>query len=262
MHSLLYGMNPATADLHAHLLQSDTLRPLARSNTARKYAESTNLPRFKNSRRVECDGKFLLVNVQRFWIKGVTYGTFGVNEEDEPYPPIEQIRRDFQQMRAAGINTVRLYTPPSDRLADAAAEAGLFLIPDICWGPRYCQLDSAEELRFMRQWVRGHARRLSSHPAILFYSIGNEIPPLIIRWYGRTRIERLLHEFYEIAKEESPETLVTYVNHPPTEHLELPFLDIASWNIYLEKEPQFRAYLGRLQVLAGDRPLFLAEMGL
>jgi glycosyltransferase involved in cell wall biosynthesis len=96
----------------------------------------------------------------------------------------------------------------------------------------------------------------------LFYSLGNEIPPLIVRWYGRKRIERLLCEFYETAKEQAPQTPVTYVNHPPTEHLELPFLDIVSWNIYLEKEPQFRAYLGRLQALAGERPLFLAELGL
>src|SRR5690242_8797382 len=63
--------------------------------------------------RVQVDGKFLRVNGRRFWIKGVTYGTFSQNEEGEPYPPCDQVRRDFEQMRAAGINTVRLYTPPS-----------------------------------------------------------------------------------------------------------------------------------------------------
>src|SRR5678815_4965111 len=77
--------------------------------------------------RVEIDGKFLRVNGRRFWIKGVTYGTFAPNSEGEPYPEIDQVRRDFEQMRAAGINTVRLYTPPSNGLADAAAEAGLYI---------------------------------------------------------------------------------------------------------------------------------------
>src|SRR3569833_10081 len=72
-----------------------------------------------NSRRaIQVDGKFLLVNGQRFWIKGVTYGTFSPNEEGEPYPPLDQVRVDFEQMRRAGVNTVRLYTPPSTAMAD------------------------------------------------------------------------------------------------------------------------------------------------
>jgi glycosyltransferase involved in cell wall biosynthesis len=212
--------------------------------------------------KVVVDAKFLRVNGRRFWIKGVTYGTFSQNEEGEPYPPNDQVRRDFERMRAAGINTVRLYTPPSTQLADIAAELGLYLIPDICWGQRRCQLDSPEEIQMMREWTRGHARRLANHPAILMYSVGNEIPPLIVRWYGRKRIERWIRELYDIAKEEAPDTLVTYVNHPPTEYLNLSFLDVVSWNVYLERENEFRSYLGRLQMLAGERPLFLAEIGL
>jgi cellulose synthase/poly-beta-1,6-N-acetylglucosamine synthase-like glycosyltransferase len=35
-----------------------------------------------------------------------------------------------------------------------------------------------------------------------------------------------------------------------------------AFNVYLEREPAFRAYLARLHSLAGDRPLFLAELGL
>jgi cellulose synthase/poly-beta-1,6-N-acetylglucosamine synthase-like glycosyltransferase len=208
------------------------------------------------------DGKFLRVGKSRFWIRGATYGTFRPNDKGEPYPPIDILRADFQRMREAGINTVRLYTPPSDRIADAAADAGLFLVPDICWGPRRCELDDPERMTFLRDWIRDHARRLSGHPAILMYSLGNEIPPLIARWYGKKRIEGFLRDLHDIAKEQSPRTLTTYVNHPPTEYLDLPFLDVVSYNIYLEREPEFRAYLDRLQTQAGERPLFLAEVGL
>jgi O-antigen biosynthesis protein len=214
------------------------------------------------SRAVVRDGKFLRVGRKRFYIRGVTYGTFRPNEEAEPYPPLYVLQDDFYRMREAGINTVRLYTPPSDRIADAAAKAGLFLVPDICWGPRWCELDDKERMGFMHDWIRGHARRLAGHPAILMYSLGNEIPPLLVRWYGRKRIEGFLRELRDIAVTESPNTLITYVNHPPTEYLELPFLDVVSYNVYLEREPEFRAYLDRLQILAGERPLFLAEIGL
>ncbi|MDB6020356.1 MAG: glycosyl transferase family 2 [Pedosphaera sp.] len=208
------------------------------------------------------DGKFLRIGTKRFYIRGVTYGSFRPNNEGEPYPPFDVLQNDFFRMREAGINTVRLYTPPSDRIADAAAKAGLFLIPDVCWGPRRCELDDKERMAFMHDWIRGHAKRLANHPAILMYSLGNEIPPLMVRWYGRKRIETFLREMHDIAKSESPKSLITYVNHPPTEYLELPFLDVLSYNIYLEREPEFRAYVDRLQTQAGDRPLFLAEIGL
>src|SRR2546422_525316 len=80
--------------------------------------------------RVNCDGPFPRVSGGRFGIRGVRYARLAPNKGGELSPPIEMVRADFEQMRAAGFNTVRLYTPPSNRLADAAAEAGLYLIPD------------------------------------------------------------------------------------------------------------------------------------
>ena len=55
--------------------------------------------------------------------------------------------------------------------------------------------------------------------------------------------------------------LLTYVNYPPTEFLELPSLDVHAFNVYLHDEEAMRAYTARLQHLAGHRPLLLAECG-
>ena len=131
--------------------------------------ESRRLVRPKTNQTV-VDGKFLRLNGERFWIKGVTYGSFALNDEGEPFPPFPQLLDDFACMREAGINTVRIYTPPSDRIADAAADAGLLLVPDICWGPRTCELQYPEAVRVMRKWVRGHCRRLADHPRSLWQS--------------------------------------------------------------------------------------------
>ena len=161
-----------TGQLQAH---GHKLVPLVKSRTLPGHVHG----------RIEVDGKFLRRGEDRFWIKGVTYGSFGLNDQGEPFPPYAQLRDDFAAMRDAGINTVRLYSPPSDRIADAAADMGLLLLPDICWGPRKCELDDPERMKFIRSWVRGHSRRLAGHPGILLFSIGNEIPPLVVRWYGR-----------------------------------------------------------------------------
>jgi O-antigen biosynthesis protein len=219
----------------------------------------------KSFSRVEwpgVNGRFLTVGGERFWVKGVTYGTFRPNADGEPFPTRSQVRQDFAQMLQAGINTVRLYTPPPDWLADLACESGLYLIPDICWGPRRCDFDDPERLDYLFKWTREHTRRLASHPAILLFSIGNEIPPLIIRWYGADYIQNFLRRLNNIVKEEAPHALTTYVSHPPTEYLTLPFLDVLSYNVYLEREADFRAYLSRLQALAHDKPLLLSEIGL
>lgn len=212
--------------------------------------------------RPTVSGRFLEVGGNRYWVKGVTYGTFRPNEAGEPYPARERVRDDFAQMRDAGVNTVRLYTPPPDWLADLAADQGLRLIADICWGPRRCDFDRPDRLRHLYDWTREHSRRLADHPAMLLFSIGNEIPPLIVRWYGQRRIEEYLRRLNEIVKEEAPHSLTTYVNHPPTEFLTLPFLDVESHNVYLEREPEMRGYLGRLQALAHEKPVLLAEIGL
>jgi glycosyltransferase involved in cell wall biosynthesis len=204
-----------------------------------------------------------VVNEDRFWVKGVTYGTFRPNEMGEPYPPRSKVLEDFERMREAGVNTIRLYTPPPDWLADLAAQFGLRIVADICWGPRRCDdFDNPERVRYLLNWTRAHSLRLADHPAMLLFSIGNEIPPLMVRWYGKTRIEKHLSTLNEIVKEQAPHALTTYINHPPTEYLSLPFLDVESHNIYLEREPEMRAYLARLQALAHEKPVLLAEIGL
>jgi GT2 family glycosyltransferase len=215
----------------------------------------------ERDRHPRITGKLLSVDGRRFLVRGVTYGTFRPNEQGEPYPALWQVKRDFERMKEAGINTVRLYTPPSDRIADAAAEAGLLLVPDISWGPRTCEWDYPDWWRKAVVDTAEQSRRLAGHPAILMLSIGNEIPPLVVRWYGRARTEERLRILYETVKEQAPASLVTYVNHPPTEYLHLPFLDVVSFNVYLNHEADFRAYMSRLQNLAGERPLFLGEIG-
>ena len=84
----------------------------------------------------------------------------------------------------------------------------------------------------------------------------------IVRWHGRTPYERFIERLYSAAKDEDPDALVTYVNYPSTEYLQLPFLDLLCFNVYLESEELLEAYLARLQNVAGDRPLLMTELGL
>jgi GT2 family glycosyltransferase len=207
------------------------------------------------------DGKFLRAGDARFLVKGVTYGTFAPRDGQGQFPPLEIVSRDFAQMAAAGINTVRVYTPPSYALLDAAADAGLRVLVGLPWTQHVAFLDDKRLAREIRRDAVEQVRALAQHPAVMLFALGNEIPPPIVRWHGRRRVEAFLNDLCGAARDAAPESLFTYVNYPPTSYLDLPAFDVASFNVYLHREADLRAYLAQLQNIAGRKPLLLAEAG-
>jgi GT2 family glycosyltransferase len=204
-------------------------------------------------------GKSLYLGERKLTIKGVTYGPF--SSDPSGGFDADTAARDFARMSAAGINSVRFYTPPERWVLDLAHQHGLMAMIGIPWEQHIAFLDDGRAER-IEDTVRGAVRRSAGHPTILCYSIGNEIPSSIVRWHGRKRIERFLARLCRTAKEEDPGALVTYVNYPSTEYLRLPEADLLAFNVYLERRGMLERYLARLQNLADDRPLLLAEVGL
>jgi GT2 family glycosyltransferase len=211
--------------------------------------------------RAKVDGKFLRVGERRILIKGVSYGTFAPGVDGAQFPRAERIEQDFAAMATAGINTVRTYTPPSPTLLDSAARHDLRVMVGLAWPQHIAFLDDRKQARRIRRDAVAAVKELAAHPSPLLYALGNEIPPGIVRWYGAARVERFLRELYHEVKSAAPESLLTYVNFPPTEYLDLETFDVFAFNVYLHREPDLRGYLARLQHLAGARPLLLAEAG-
>ncbi|MGD8937167.1 MAG: glycosyltransferase [Thiogranum sp.] len=212
--------------------------------------------------RITSRGKFLFEGEKKFWIKGVTYGTFRPRDDGAQFPVREVVERDFAMMAVHGINCVRTYTAPPSWLLDLAQQTGLRVMVGLAWEQHVTFLDDPDLTRTIEGRIREGVKACAGHPAVLCFSIGNEIPPSIVRWHGRRRIERFLKRLFEIAKAQDPDGLVTYVNFPTTEYLQLPFLDFQCCNVYLESPEKLTGYLARLQNLAGEQPLVMAEIGL
>ncbi|UCE02613.1 MAG: glycosyltransferase [Candidatus Latescibacterota bacterium] len=212
--------------------------------------------------RPTVSGKFLWVGDRKLWVRGVTYGTFRPDSEGRLIPSRERVRADFAAMAQSGFNTVRTYTLPPRWLLDTAQEFGLRVMVGLWWDQFVTFLDDRRLRRKIECDVRDAARSLSGHPALLCYALANEIPASVVRWHGRRPVEKFLHRLYRIVKRQDPTALVTYVNYPTTEYLRLGFLDLVCFNVYLESEDRLRAYLAKLQNIADDRPLLMAEIGL
>ena len=214
--------------------------------------------------RPRARGKFLFAGDAKLYVRGVSYGAFRPDASGHEYHDRDLIERDFAQMAANGINTVRIpHTMPPRSLLDAAGRHGLRVMVGLS-AEQYLGflIDRKKSVSEIEALVRAKVREVAGHPALLCYALGNEIPAPMARWLGRRRIERYLKRLYRAVKAEDPDGLVTYVNYPTTEYLHLPFLDLVCFNVYLESPERFEAYLARLQNIAGDRPLIMSELGL
>ncbi len=207
-------------------------------------------------------GKFLYVDGEKFYMRGVTYGPFRPDNTGSEYKSELEVTQDFAAMAASGVNLVRTYTAVPHWLLDCAQRHGLRVLVGLAWEQHITFLDDRQTRRRIEQSVRETVRNLAGHPAVLGFAVGNEIPASIVRWYGAVRIERFIEGLYNIAKSQDPDALLTYVNYPTTEYLRLPFIDFLCFNVYLEKPADFASYLARLHNIAGDKPVVLGELGL
>jgi glycosyltransferase involved in cell wall biosynthesis len=211
--------------------------------------------------RPRVDGKFFAIGDERLWVRGVTYGTFAPDAAGLRFGSRDQVRRDFEAMAEHGFNVVRTYTAPPVWVLEEADRYGLHVMAGLAWEQHIAFLDERGRVAAIEARVREQAAACAGHPALLCFAVGNEIPTPIVRWHGRRRMERLIEHLCEAVRDEDPSALLTYVNYPSTEYLRLPFLDFFSFNVYLDMAEKVSAYLGRLQNLAGEKPLLLAEVG-
>ncbi len=217
---------------------------------------------FLSSGRARVKGKFIYKNEQKLYLKGVTYGTFNPMEDGSQFPDQATVEKDLRMMAGHGFNCIRTYTVPPKFLLDMAESLNLNVMVGLPWEQHLTFLDNKKIPKEIIKRVSEAVQACEQHPAILCYTIGNEIPSGIVRWHGKNKIENFLKELYAAVKTVDPYALVTYVNYPTTEYLDLSFLDFDCFNVYLETPEKLGAYISRLHNLSGDRPLVLAEIGL
>ena len=195
------------------------------------------------SNRVRRDGKFFRLGSDKFFVKGVTYGPFKPNGQGEPLPEPEMVP-DFGLMRDLGINCLRIYHTPPGWFLDLAQEHGLRIFLDVAWPKNLTFVGDKAITEAAHTAVRTAAQACGNHPAVFAISVVNEIPPDIVRFVGRLKVEEFIDELVCIVKDEAPDCLVTFANFPTTEYLQPREIDFACFNVYLHESKVFRNYLG------------------
>ncbi|HVV02482.1 MAG TPA: glycoside hydrolase family 2 TIM barrel-domain containing protein, partial [Verrucomicrobiae bacterium] len=212
--------------------------------------------------RVGVDGKFFRFGERKFYVKGVTYGPFSPDAFAQPFPTLEQAAADFEQIEELGANTLRIYHVPSRPFLDLAATHRLKVLVDVPWNSHLCFLDSRQQRQEALDAIRRAVYACGRHPAVLAFSVANEIPADIVRWSGAGRIAQFIDLLILEAKKIDPGCLCTFANFPTTEFLRPLCPDFLSFNLYLHNRNAFRNYLARLQMHSDGKPLLLSEFGL
>ena len=212
--------------------------------------------------RIFVDGKFLQAGNRRFWVKGVTYGTFAPDDRGRQFPPSPQVRRDFAAMARAGANTVRVYTPPSRAMLDDAAAEGLRVIV----GPA---VDAARGLpRRSLPGRRDPPRHRPAGPHARRSPGGADVRPrqrgaAERRQVARAGSDRAVPAHLVRRRPECRARCAVHVRQLSAHRaisICRPSTSCRSTSTCTAK-PQLRAYLANLQNIAGHKPLLLAEAG-
>ena len=212
------------------------------------------------------ENRQFFVGGRPFLIRGIHYGPWrpgtGPNK-NHPYPGLDGIAQDFETIRLSGANTVLVYDAPGEVL-DLAGRHGLKVVYVFAldWysvgGPQQSELTGR---------IVERVKALRSKPSLLVWLLGNEVGGQILQSRGEAPILAGLRDLYTAIKAADPVHPISHANWPPARHLDLQFLDFASFNVYPLWPPEVVAMgFGRyvetvLRPIAGDRPLLISEFG-
>ena len=206
--------------------------------------------------------KFFFEGDRKFFLKGVTYGTFAPDAQGFYVGPPEKARRDLAMMREIGINGVRVYHAPPKWFLDLAHENGIRVMVTLWWGQNVDFLSTSKRRREIFEKVHSDVKMNAGHPGLMGYLVANEISSLMVRWYGVRRVTEFVENMINVGRDADDDVLFSYASYPPTEYLLPSNMDFYTFNVYLHRQEDFDRYLARLQNLAEDKPLIMGEFGM
>lgn len=212
--------------------------------------------------RVRTRAKFFFEGDQKFFLKGVTYGTFKPDAEMYYVGTPEKAARDLQMMNAIGINAVRIYHAPPKWFLDLAYQNNVRVMITLWWGQNVDFLSSARRRREIFTKVEKDVKANAGHPALMGYLVANEISSTMVRWYGVRQVTEFVETMINVGRDQDDDVLFSYASFPPTEFLLPSNMDFYTFNVYLHAQSDFDRYLARLQNLAEDKPLIMGEFGM
>ncbi len=218
----------------------------------------------------------LIVDNKPFYIRGVAYNVG--HEWRDGYHPMTRrlIDEDFAQIKAMGANTIRRYgvSMADYNILAAAQDHGLKVLYGFWFESDVDYLDDRQTLRQYEQLVTATVMKYKDNPAILGWSLGNEVwgllkhrfaPPYLteVRNAYLDFIERLAQEIHQLDPKHPVLMVSEHSWELPGELFEAaraaPSIDVLGINSY------YVPYVRQLDAIVGEynwwRPYLVSEFG-
>ena len=150
--------------------------------------------------RIRPRAKFFFEGEKKFFVKGVTYGPFKPDADENYVGRPEQVDADLALMREAGVNVVRIYHSPPRWFLDRCAAAGMRVLVTLPWEKHIEFLRERSTRKQIAKNVRASVKTHAGHPAIFGYLVGNEISSTMARWLGTSRVIEFVEELIQIGR--------------------------------------------------------------
>ena len=186
-------------------------------------------------------------------IKGVCYHPVAIGSDARSF---ETLGTDLELMREMGANTLRVYEPIADEaVLDAISAAGLRVV--IGFG--YNQEGVYD---ILSGTYLDYVKRFKSHPAILFWELGNEYN-YHPEWFGGS-----LDTWYDALREAAAAIQAEDAHHPvATAHGEVPeaelieaLSDIDLWGLNVYRWDESHSAIADFAERS-DKPVYFSELG-
>lgn len=209
------------------------------------------------------------VDGERFYVKGV--GWDPARPGEMPWERVfreDEVRDDFDRIRAGGFNTVRTWAAMRPEELALAAKADLKVVQGIWVEPDGDFADPA----FREETLRRVAREVKESrwsPAIIAYLVINEPRATAVAAAGLDATRSFLREVAATVRALDPSAPIGYASWPGMEGLDDELFDFTAFNLYPHRPVVVMDELGlpgyvkllRERVARG-RPLLVSEFGL
>ncbi|MGB1074959.1 MAG: hypothetical protein ACPGYK_02140 [Flavobacteriales bacterium] len=186
-------------------------------------------------------------------IKGICYHPVAIGEETRSFSNLEQ---DLTLMQELGANTIRVYEPIADEaILDEISQAGLRVIIGFGYNQQgIYDLQSGTYLDYIKKF--------KSHPAILFWELGNEYN-YHPEWFGGS-----VEVWYETVRQATAAIHTEDPDHPvATAHGEVPDLDVLGaladvdlWGLNVYRWDESHTAVTDF-TQRSDKPVYFSELG-
>lgn len=202
---------------------------------------------------IQINGRKIELNGSHYLIKGVCYHPVPKGSGKRSF---ENLTEDLSLMNEAGINTIRLYAPVDDvAVLDKIDKAGVKVIIGFGYNQDgYFDILSGSFISYINKY--------KTHPAILFWELGNEYN------YHPEWFDGDIRNWYVALNNAATSIKENDISHPvATAHGELPDslartlcpeIDIWGMNVYRWDNPE--SIFSQWKALS-EKPMYLSEAG-